>query len=48
LSGETIFISDEGEKADATHSPPSMATKAHFTDDEPISTPNKYFIVLNL
>jgi hypothetical protein len=41
-----MSISDDGEYADATHSPESTEINAHFTDEEPISIPNRNFMPL--
>jgi hypothetical protein len=37
-------ISDEGENADAIVLPEAISSKVAFTDEEPMSNPNKYFI----
>jgi hypothetical protein len=40
---EMISISEDGENAAAEIFPESASTNAAFTEDEPISKPNKYF-----
>jgi hypothetical protein len=44
IFGEAMSISVEGENAFATQFPVSISTSEHFTEDDPISTPSKYFM----